>query len=286
MGRPVLNDNQKLLLGAGASAAAFLGGISLLKARAKAAAHARRVRKGMFIEYAVFDAPARELRELGIEWVLVQTGVQKADKSPADFVWRTKVQMEKLYQRLNPQGATSKIELWGWGWPIPTGSLEFADHVRSVLSSPMVTGYCLNVERKSWDYSHLGAFKTDHAAHLLVEEIRKGTSKPVSLSSHGRADLHDAMPWGALKMLDGALPQAYDKDNRYGDGFIERCIDSYRGMGFDAVYPTLGATKSSAARVAEQLQQFPAGVLGVSWWSWTSIGRSEAMKAAIADWRG
>ena len=281
----MLNRNQRLLLGAATSTAALLGGVSLLRARAKAQAHARRVRKGMFIEYGLFDEPARELRELGIEWVLVQTGVQSVDKSPDDFVWRTKEQMSKLYRRLNPAGATSRIELWGWGWPIPTGSMEFAEHVRSVLSSQFVTGYCLNVERKSWDYNHLGAFKTDQAAHLLVNEIRKGSKKPLTLSSHGRADLHDAMPWSALRTLDGALPQAYDKDNRYGDGFIERCIDSYRGKGFDAVYPTLGATKSSATRVAEQLRQFPAGVLGVSWWSWTSIGRSEAMKAAIADWR-
>jgi len=276
----MLSRRQKLLFGGAALAVA--GGVGL--ARKKAKELDKRVRKGMFIEYGLFDEPARELREIGIEWVLVQTAVQKRDKDPSDFVWRDRAKLEKLIQRLNPPGAKEKIEVWGWGWPLPGGALPFAEHVREVLESPLVTGYCLNIERAGWDYKHLGQFKTDLAAHLLIEEIRKGRPKPITLSSHGRADLHDPLPWSALKLLDGALPQAYDKSNGKGDGFIERCIDSYRAKGFDAVYPTLGATESSAARVYEQLLQMPKGVRGVSWWSWTAIGQSELKKAAIARW--
>ena len=267
-----------LKIGAGVALAGATAAV--LARRSRQRRFASRVRKGVFIERALYENPAAQLRELGIEWVLVESAIQKPDKD--NWITRDRAAIEKVDRTINPPNAPYRIELWAWGWPIPDRVEPFARHVIEVLASPVVAGYCLDIEAKSWSTRDHGQMRMDLLAHSLIGLIRYGSTKQLLLSSHGRADLAP-LPWNALRRLDGALPQAYDPSNKYGDGFITRCVASYQEMGFPFVAPTLGASsRTSPARMVEVLATLP-GVSAVSWWSWTSIGRnaerSEALRA-------
>ena len=243
----------------------------------------RRAPKGVFIEYALYDAPAQALRDLGITWVLVQTGVMKPGLE--EWVSRDREALEALAQRINPPGSAYKIEIWGWGWPIPSRVEEFAEHTRSVLESPVLMGYCLNIEAKRWSTRKFGEESMHQRAGTLIEAIRKGPRKPLMLSSHGRADLAP-LPWDVLSQLDAAMPQCYDSTGSKEAGFIQRCIDSYRELGFFTVIPTLGASVSTAEQMISQLAELPPSLQAVSWWTWTKIGRSPARAAVIRGYSG
>jgi hypothetical protein len=233
------------------------------------------VRKGVFIERALYKEPATMLRALGIEWVLVESAIQKPGKE--NWITRTREAIEDVDRAINPPGAPYRIEIW----PIPDGIDTFAAHVSEIIASPRVAGYCIDIEAKSWSTRDHGQMRMDLLAHTLIGLIRGGSKKPLLLSSHGRADMAP-LPWNALRRLNGALPQAYDASNKYGDAFIARCVNSYREMGFPFVAPTLGASSmTSPARMAEQLATMPE-VPGVSWWSWTSIGRNAERQAVVA----
>ncbi len=249
------------------------GALGILRARR------RRIKKGVFIEHALYDAPAQALRELGITWVLVQTGVMKPGLE--GWISRDRKAIEALAERINPRGSAYKIEIWGWGWPIPSRVEEFAQHTRSVLESPVLTGYCLDIEAKSWSTQEFGEEPMRRRAGVLIDAIRKGPRKPLMLSSHGRADLAP-LPWDVLVQLDAAMPQCYDVAGSKDAGFIQRCIDSYRELGF-TVIPTLGASATTAEQMVAQLAELPAPLQAVSWWTWTQIGRSPARAAVLRD---
>jgi len=259
----------------GAAAAAIAAAIAGLVFRRRSLPT---VQKGVFIEYALFDAPAAALRKMGITWVMVQTAIMKPGKDK--WVDRDREALERLAARLNPPGSPYQIEIWGWGWPQPDRAEAYAAHVREVLASPSVAGYCLNIEVKAWSTKTNGEFRMELLARTLISEIRKGASKPITLSSHGRADLVP-LPWEALRLLDGALPQCYDKDGLKEPGFVKRCIDSYSELGFTTVIPTLGAVKTEAVNMQKQLDDLPPGLGALSWWSWTQIGRSESRASVI-----
>ena len=271
-----MRANRVLKIGAGVALAGATAAV--IASRARRQRSASRVRKGVFIERALYETPAFVLRQLGIEWVLVESAIQKPDKE--NWITRDRAAIEKVDRTINPPDAPYRIELWAWGWPIPDRVEPFAEHVLEILASPVVAGYCLDIEAKSWSTRDLGQMRMDLLAHSLIGLVRNGSKKPLLLSSHGRADFAP-LPWNALRRLDGALPQAYDPSNKYGDGFIARCVKSYREMGFSFVAPTLGASsRTSPARMVEVLSTLPA-VPAVSWWSWTSIGRSPERQRAV-----
>lgn len=105
------------------------------------------------------------------------------------WISRDRDALDRLAHRLNPRGSPYKIEIWGWGWPIRSRVDEFAEHPREILSSPLVTGYCLDIEAKSWSTRDHRKDAIDERARALIAELRKGARKPLMLSSHGRADL-------------------------------------------------------------------------------------------------
>lgn len=267
--------NKAIAAGAAIGLAA-VGAWGLHRARARR----RAIKKGVFIEHALYDAPADALRELGITWVLVQTGIMKPDRDA--WITRDRDALDRLVHRLNPPGSPYNIEIWGWGWPIPSRVGEFAEHTREILNSPLVTGYCLDIEAKSWSTRDLGEGPMDASARALIAEIRKGARKPLMLSSHGRADL-TPLPWDALAQLDAGMPQCYDADGNKEPGFVQRCVDSYRKLGFSAVIPTLGASATGAEQMRRQVGELPPGLRAVSWWTWTQIGRSAPRAEVVSE---
>ena len=271
----------KRLIAIGATGLALGATIGLLKRRQR---RPTRIRKGVFIERALYDAPSFVLRQLGIEWVLVETAIQKKSQDPAGDAWitRTREELEAVERELNPPGVPYKIEVWGWGWPIPPRVGRFAKHVIDVLASPAIAGYCLDIEAKDWSTLDHGEAPMHTAAVSLINTIRLGSTKKLLLSSHGRAD-YAPLPWRALGTLDGALPQTYDASNKYGAGFIARCLKSYQEKGFSFIAPTLGASTSAPERMFEQLEDVPASVPAISWWTWTSIGRNKERQQVIAS---
>lgn len=52
------------------------------------------------------------------------------------------------------------------------------------------------------------------------------------------------LPWDVLAQLDAGMPQCYTADGNKEPGFVERCVDSYRKLGFSAVIPTLRASET------------------------------------------
>lgn len=264
----------------GATGVALGATLAFLKRRGRQPA---RIRKGMFIEHSLSEAPSFQLREIGVEWVLVQTGIQKKSQDAGDTDWitRDRAKMEALERELNPPGVPYKIQVWGWGWPIPSRVGPFSQHVIEVLSSPVVEGYCLDIEAKDWSTKENGEAVMHMSAASLINTIRLGSPKKLLLSSHGRAD-YAPLPWRALSVLDGALPQTYDASNKYGDGFIARCIKTYQDKGFSFVAPTLGASTFTPERMFEQLKDVPPAIPAISWWTWTSIGRNAERRRVIS----
>lgn len=237
-----------------------------------------RYRRGVFIEYSLFGDPAQELRRAGMDFIILQTAVQKPNKP--EFIWRDSAEVKRVAARVNPDGS-APLAIWLWGWPTPARYKEYVEHVDEVLnnSGDLVSGYVLNIEEKAWSTRDTNVDLEGVAADF-VDRLRDVTDKPLFLSSHGRADL-TRIPWRALSKLDGGMPQVYDKDNKYGDRFITKCIQSYREAGFKKVWPTLGATRTSPARMQEQLGTVPC-VEALTWWSWTTIGRNDERKIITA----
>ncbi len=233
--------------------------------------------KGVFIEFGLYADPAEELRRAGFDFVIIQTAVQK--KSKEDFIWRNSGKLNNLIRRLNPPGVRP-LGIWLWGWPIPSRYKEYVPHVEDVLENTPAAGYVLNIEAKAWSLKKFGP-QLETVADDFITKLRAVTDKPLYVSSHGRAD-YAPLPWKALSRLDGGMPQAYDSKNQYGDPFIEKCIRSYQEKGFKTVWPTLGAVKTDAKRMEEQLGQLPPCVDALTWWTWTSIGRSDNRKIVTA----
>ncbi len=229
-------------------------------------------RKGVFVEFSLFSDPAEEFRRAGLDFVILQTAVQKQGKP--DFVWRDSSELQALDKKLNPPGSPP-LGIWLWGWPIPGRYKEYVDHVEDVLNNTSAAGYILNIEAKAWSLKKHGS-QLEAIADDFIDRLRAVTNKPLFVSSHGRAD-YAPLPWKALSRLDGGMPQVYDSTNKYGDGFITRCIQSYREMGFERIWPTLGAVKTDTKRMQEQLLTTPC-VEALTWWTWTTIGRSEQRK--------
>jgi len=233
--------------------------------------------KGVFVEFSLFGDPAEELRRAGFDFVIIQTGVQKQSKE--EFIWRDAAELNTLIRRLNPPGVRP-LGIWLWGWPIPSRYKEYVPHVSDVLNNTAAAGYVLNIEAKAWSMKKFGP-TMEPIADDFITRLRAETDKPLFVSSHGRAD-YAPLPWKALSRLDGGMPQTYDATNKYGDAFVERCIKSYQEKGFKTVWPTLGAVKTDANRMEEQLDQLPACVDALTWWTWTSIGRSDKRKLVTA----
>lgn len=231
--------------------------------------------KGVFVERSFFNDAARVFRDLGIRWILIETWIQKLKGStPA----RDAEGVRRVLEKINPPGAPP-IQIWGWGWPVPGQIETFATHVNEILATP-VHGYCFDVEVASWGTKKIEAVDGEAELNAMIARVRSRTNRPLLLSSHGRAD-YARLPWNALTRLDGALPQAYDGSNLYGDGFIHRCVQSYVKKGFSWVAPTLGAThKTSAERMQEQLDDLP-DVPAVSWWTWTKLGASPERREVV-----
>ncbi len=228
-------------------------------------------RKGVFVEYNLFSDPAEELRKAGLDFIILQTGVQKKTKD--DFIWRDSDAVNEVDKRINPPGS-KPIRLWLWGWPIPTRYKEYVPHVEDVLNNTNAAGYILNIEARAWSEKKFGPLEA--VADDFIDRLRNVTNKPLFISSHGRAD-YAPLPWKALSRLDGGMPQTYDATNQYGPKFITKCIQSYRGKGFQRIWPTLGATKTDVPRMKEQLVDLPC-VEAVTWWTWTTIGRNDERK--------
>ena len=217
--------------------------------------------------------------------VIMHSGTEALENAVEDAVeWitRDRDELDALAHRLNPPGSPSKIEIWGWGWPIPSRVDEFATHTREILASPFVTGYCLDIEAKSWSTRDHGKAAMDARARELIVAIRKGARKPLMLSSHGRADL-TPLPWDALAQLDAGMPQCYDAKGVKEPGFVARCVKSYRDLGFPVVIPTLGASATDAEQMRRQVEDTPPGLRAVSWWTWTQIGRSDERAAVVGS---
>lgn len=233
-------------------------------------------RKGVFVEFSLFEDPAEELRRAGFDFIILQTGVQKPGKD--EFVWRDSQAIKDVEKKINPPGVRP-IRIWLWGWPIPTGYKEYVGHVADVLNNTSAEGYVLNIEAKAWSETKFGPLEA--VADDFVDRLRAKTRKPLFISSHGRAD-YAPLPWKALSRLDGGMPQVYDSRNKYGPRFIHRCIQSYQRLGFKRVWPTLGAGLTEVTRMQEQLRNMPC-VEAVTWWTWTEIGRNDAKKIVTRD---
>ncbi len=251
-------------------------GSLLFAFRSAKASPLERFRKGVFIEFSLFDDVAEELRRAGLDFVIVQTAVQALDKP--SFVWRDREALDKVIERINPPGL-KPLGIWLWGWPIPEQYKDFVGHLAEVIAHPAVIGYVLNIEAKAWSSKDTPEVQLEAIAGDFIDRLRAETDKPLFISSHGRAD-YAPLPWKALARLDGGMPQVYDRTNKYGPGFAQRCIDSYRKLGFKHVWPTLGAAKAGSERMQEQLLTLPC-VEAVTWWTWTSIAKRPERKAVI-----
>ena len=161
----------------------------------------KRVRKGVFIEKSLFDDPATALRLAGIEWVLLETAIQKAGKD----VWisRDRAKLEALEAVINPPGSAYRIEIWGWGWPIPAGAVDFAAHVGDVLQSDILAGYCLDIEAKSWSTKTQPPATMELTCAALINAIRARSSKSLLLSDEGSPVSRCRLDSGDVTLLAG-----------------------------------------------------------------------------------
>ncbi|MGB1012758.1 MAG: hypothetical protein ACPG4T_01390, partial [Nannocystaceae bacterium] len=140
--------------------------------------------KGVFVEFSLFGDPAEELRQAGFDFVIIQTAVQK--KSKQEFIWRDAGELNTLIRKLNPPGVRP-LGIWLWGWPIPSRYTEFVGHVEDVLENSPAAGYVLNIEAKAWSLKDHGP-KLHAITEDFIDRLRAVTSKPLFVSSHGRAD--------------------------------------------------------------------------------------------------
>lgn len=230
--------------------------------------------KGVFVEYSLYSDPAESLRDAGIDFVILQTAVQKRDQK--EFVMRDGQALRRTIARINPPGL-KPLRIWLWGWPIPSRYKEFTDHIADVIDQ--ANGYVLNIEAKSWSTRDQPKQQLEAIASDLIRRLRAITKKPLFLSSHGRADFAP-LPWDALSLLDGGMPQVYDPRNKYDTGLAQRCIDSYRKKGFSTIWPTLGATDASPENMRRMLAETPC-VQALTWWSWTTLGRNSEKREIV-----
>lgn len=247
--------------------------------------------KGVFVRRGLGAQAAERMEEAGITWAALQVAFQSSSRS--DFI-RDLDSIVEDAEALRKEN----IEVWLWGFPIPSKAEKFAALMIPAMRTIKPGGVILNMElaeakAKKSDRS-VAAWNTNREkfaelkADLLIRFLRKSFPKtPLALSSHGFAS--KALPWKALAKLDGGMPQAYDADRsnrkRKGRTFVQQCVDRYRAY-YDWVIPTLGATRTSSSNMRLLYKDLGCEVAACSWWSWEPLVKNVSASRSVLTQRG